>query len=180
MKYEEKTIESEVIYDGQILIFRSDKVMTPGGVSFREIVEHNGASGIIPMDSDFNIIMVNQYRKAIESMLLEIPAGKLEKGEDPLVGAKRELKEETGITADKFVHLTSILPAVGYSGEKLELYLATGLHYGETNLDDDEFIDIKKIHIDKLVEMIYEGKISDSKTLIAILMVKQMIEDGKL
>ena len=180
MKFEEKTIESELIYDGEILKLRRDKVMTPGGVSYREIIEHKGATAVVALDSDNKIVMVKQYRKAIESALLEIPAGKLDEGEDPLVGAKRELKEETGITADNYKHLTSIFPAAGYSGEKLEIYLATGFHYGEDNPDFDEFLEIEKVHIDELVKMIFEGKIHDSKTLVGVLMTKQMMLEGKL
>jgi len=175
MGYEEKTMKSEKIYEGKILSVRIDTVELPDKkYSKREIVEHPGAVAIIPITDDGEIILVKQFRKAVESELLEIPAGKLEIGEEPLNCAIRELKEETGYTAKELNHVLEFFTSPGFSNEKMHLYIATGLEDGEAEPESDEYIDVIKIKIDELVKMINDGTIIDSKTIIGILMANNI------
>lgn len=169
MDLEEKTISSQEIFAGKIIKVRVDTVTVPDGKqSTREIVEHRGAVAIVAVDTDKNICMVKQYRKPVEEVLLEIPAGTMEDNEDPLECAKRELAEETGLRADKWEKILSYYSAPGFSNEILHLYLATGLNSGETDLDQDEFIEIVKIPLKQAYDSIFNGKIIDGKSIIGV------------
>lgn len=174
MTFEEKTISSEMIYEGSILNLRKDKVTVINGESYREIIEHRGGSVIVPIDEDGNIVMVKQFRKPVERVCLEVPAGKLDPGEDPLTTAKRELEEETGITAKEIIHLTDIYPSVGYSQEVLYIYMARGLSYGKTHPDENEALDIVKVPLKEAEQMIFDGKLQDAKSVVAILMASKL------
>ena len=176
MTFEEKTLKSEKIYEGAIINLRRDKVTVQGGTSYREIIEHNGGAVIAALTEDKKLVMVRQYRKPADKVMLEVPAGKIDPGEKPLDAAVRELKEETGYTAAKVEFLTQFYPSVGYSEEVLYLYLCTGLTPGETNFDENEAIDIEEVELDRLFKMAMSGEIDDAKTLIAILMVKAMAD----
>ena len=176
MTFEEKTLKSEKIYKGAIINLRRDKVTVQGGTSYREIIEHNGGAVIAALTEDKKLVMVRQYRKPADKVMLEVPAGKIDPGEKPLEAAVRELKEETGYTAEKVEFLTQFYPSVGYSEEMLYLYLCTGLTPGETNFDENEAIDIEEVELDRLFKMAMSGEIDDAKTLIAILMVKAMAD----
>ena len=176
MTFEEKTLKSEKIYEGAIINLRRDKVTVQGGTSYREIIEHNGGAVIAALTEDKKLVMVRQYRKPADKVMLEVPAGKIDPGEKPLEAAVRELKEETGYTAEKVEFLTQFYPSVGYSEEVLYLYLCTGLTPGETNFDENEAIDIEEVELDRLFKMVMSGEIDDAKTLIAILMVKAMAD----
>lgn len=176
MTFEEKTLKSEKIYKGAIINLRRDKVTVQGGTSYREIIEHNGGAVIAALTEDKKLVMVRQYRKPADKVMLEVPAGKIDPGEKPLEAAVRELKEETGYTAEKVEFLTQFYPSVGYSEEVLYLYLCTGLIPGETNFDENEAIDIEEVELDRLFKMAMSGEIDDAKTLIAILMVKAMAD----
>ena len=175
MTFEEKTLKSEKIYDGVIINLRRDKVTVQGGTSYREIVEHNGGAVMAALTEDKKLVMVRQYRKPAGKVMLEVPAGKIDKGEKPLEAAVRELKEETGYTASKVEFLTEFYPSVGYSEERLYLYLCTGLTPGETCFDENEAIDIEEIDLDRLFKMAMSGELDDAKTIIAILMVKALV-----
>ena len=143
MIIEEKTISSEMIYEGAILNLRRDKVhVKDGQTSYREIIEHNGGVAIAALTNDGKIVMVKQYRKAAEKAVLEVPAGKIEKDEDHYLTAARELKEETGYTAGKIQLVSSFYSSIGYSDEVIYLYFATDLTPGETDFDDNESIEI--------------------------------------
>ena len=176
MTFEEKTLKSEKIYEGAIINLRRDKVTVQGGTSYREIIEHNGGAVIAALTEDKKLVMVRQYRKPADKVMLEVPAGKIDPGEKPLEAAVRELKEETGYTAEKVEFLTQFYPSVGYSEEVLYLYLCTGLTPGETNFDENEAIDIEEVELDRLFKMAMSGEIDDAKTLIAILMVKALTD----
>lgn len=176
MTFEEKTLKSEKIYEGAIINLRRDKVTVQGGTSYREIIEHNGGAVIAALTEDNKLVMVRQYRKPADKVMLEVPAGKIDPGEKPLEAAVRELKEETGYTAEKVEFLTQFYPSVGYSEEVLYLYLCTRLTPGETNFDENEAIDIEEVELDRLFKMAMSGEIDDAKTLIAILMVKAMAD----
>ena len=175
MTLEEKTLKSEKIYDGVIINLRRDKVTVQGGTSYREIVEHNGGAVMAALTEDKKLVMVRQYRKPAGKVMLEVPAGKIDKGEKPLEAAVRELKEETGYTAEKVEFLTEFYPSVGYSEERLYLYLCTGLTPGETCFDENEAIEIEEIDLDRLFKMAMSGELDDAKTIIAILMVKALV-----
>jgi len=175
MTFEEKTLSSEMIYKGAIINLRKDKVTVKSGTSYREIVEHNGGAVLAAVTDDNKMVMVRQFRKPAERVVFEVPAGKIDPGEDPLETAKRELREETGYTASKVEYLTKFYPSVGFSDEVLYLYLCTGLTSGETDFDENEALDIELWDIDELVDMVLRDEINDAKTQIAILLVDKLI-----
>ena len=173
----EITIDSERIYEGAILNLRRDTVTVKNGkTAYREIIEHNGAVALIAVTDDEKIIMVRQYRKACESELLEIPAGKIDKGEDAFNSAVRELKEETGYTAENIKLLTKVYVSCGYSQEQISIYLCTGLTPGETVFDEDEDLEIYEIPLKELYDMCMNGEIVDSKSIVGILMAKEILD----
>ena len=175
MTFEEKTIDSELIYKGAILNLRKDKVTVLNGTSYREIVEHNGGAAIAPLTDDGKIIMVKQYRKPPERVMLEVPAGKRDGDEEWQDIAVRELKEETGYTAGNLEFVGMMYPTPGYSKEILAMYIATDLVAGETNFDENEAIDIEAYPVEELVDMVMAGKIEDAKTQIMILKTAEYI-----
>lgn len=176
MIFEEKKISSERIYEGAIMNVRRDTVTAPKGTAYREIVEHNGAVAAIALTEDRNIIMVKQFRYACGEAILEIPAGKIDKGEtDPVAAMKRELKEETGYTASQVLHMGDVNPSCAYSEEVIHLYLMTGLTPGEQNLDEDEALEVIEMPFDEVYDMAVRGELVDSKTLAALLMAKNRI-----
>ncbi len=180
MNYEEKTVGKKQIYNGNIIKVECLTVTLPNGEErTRDLVLHPGASVIIPVSVDNELYMVRQYRKPIEKVSLEIPAGKLDAGEDPETCARRELKEETGLTAKNMKHVISIHSTPGFCNEVLHMFLATGLEEGESSADEDEFISCEKIKIDKLVDMIFRHEITDAKSIIGILIAEKYIS-GKL
>lgn len=166
---EEKTIEREVIYQGKIFDVEKHVVSLPNGnTSVRELVYHNGAVAVLVIDESDNIVMVEQYRKAFESMSLEIPAGKLEKGEEPMASAERELEEETGYTAESLEKIFSFYGAPGFCSERVDVFVAKGLSAGEMKLDEDEFLNVKRYSFDEAVALLDRGTITDAKTIMAI------------
>lgn len=177
MSYIEKTMKSEKIYEGKMLNLRIDTVELPDKkYSKREIVEHPGAVCIVPINTNNEIYLVKQYRKAIDKVIYEIPAGKIEIGEEPKDCAIRELKEETGLRADNYEYIAEFYTSPGFCNEKMYLFIATNLEEGEATPDTDEYIDVEKYPIEKLVHMIEIGEISDSKTIIGIQMAEREIK----
>ena len=175
MDLTEKTLSSEKIYDGAIIHVRRDKVLLPNGhTSTREIVEHPGGVGILALEADGTVLLVRQYRYAFGRTLLEIPAGKREPGEEPFVTARRELREETGAVAESWTPLGKLIASPGCYDEVLYLYLARGLHYGETHPDDDEFLSLERMPLAELVEHCMSGEITDAKTVCAALKAKNL------
>jgi len=180
MKYEEKTLSKKKMFQGNIIDVESWSVLLPNGKeATRDVVIHPGASVVIPMTEDGQIYMVRQFRKPIDKISLEIPAGKLDKGEDPLECAKRELKEETGLDTKDIRHLIDIHSTPGFSDEVLHLYVAKDLYEGESCADEDEFISTEKYQINTLIEMIMKNEITDAKTIIGILMADRLLGDLK-
>lgn len=167
----EKTIASKRVYDGVILHLDRDDIELPNGhKSTRESIRHIGAVCVIPVTENDEIILERQYRYPIDEVITELPAGKLDsKDEDYLIAAKRELLEETGITAEEWTDLGFFYPAAAYSDEKIKMYIAKGLKYGKSRPDEDELINVVKIPLDDALRMVMEGEIPDSKTQIAIL-----------
>lgn len=176
MNFEEKTISSEPIYNGKIINVRKDTVQLPNGkTALRELIAHPGGVGVIAVDENKDVFMVTQYRIAAKSDMLEIPAGKMEYGEDPLECGSRELIEETGYKAKNFIHLGEYYATPGYCEEKLNIYLAQDLEFVGQNLDEGEFLNVKKYSLDELYKMVMDNKIYDAKTAIAILKAKAIL-----
>lgn len=170
MKYEEKTLASQPIYSGRIIRVRKDEVLLPNGrKSSREVVEHSGGVCVAALTDDGGILLVRQFRYPYREELLELPAGKLEPGEDPLVCGKRELKEETGVTAERYTSLGQFYPSCGYTNEIIHLYLAQGLTFGQQQPDEDEFLDVVKLPLAEAVSKVLAGDLPDGKTQAGIL-----------
>ena len=168
MTFREETLSEERIYEGKIINLKKQKVTVKSGTSYREIIEHNGGAVIIAITQDKKMVMIRQFRKPADKVMFEVPAGKIDPGEDPMDAAKRELKEETGYTAGSVRYLTKFYPTVGYSQELLYLYLMEDLTPGETDFDENEAIDMEEWSIEDLHEMVIKGEIDDAKTIIAI------------
>lgn len=176
MHLEEKTLSSEQKFDGKVVKLFVDQVeLENGETASREVIKHPGGVCILPLDEDNNVLMVRQFRYPTNKVLLEIPAGKMEYGEDHRECGLRELKEETGCTCDEFTYLGNLIPTPAYDNEVIHMYLARGLHGGEQKLDDDEFLDVEKIPLDKAAEMVMNNEIADAKTQIALLKTKIML-----
>ena len=175
MDLTEKTLSTEKIYDGVIIHVRRDKVLLPNGhTSTREIVEHPGGVGILALEADGTVLLVRQYRYAFGRTLLEIPAGKREPGEEPLVTARRELREETGVTADSWTPLGQLIASPGCYDETLYLYLAQGLHSGDTDPDEDEFLSVERMPMAELTRRCLADEITDAKTVCAVLKARAL------
>lgn len=169
MELGEKTISSREVFRGRILKLRVDSVvLADGNVSTREIVEHAGAVAVIAIDNENRLWMVRQYRKPLEKVLLEIPAGTMEEEEEPLSCAQRELAEETGLRAAKWEKILEYYSAPGFCDEKLSIFLARDFTEGEKNLDNDEFLEVVKIPLQEAYDAIFAGEILDGKTIIGI------------
>lgn len=178
MVYEEKTMKSDKLYEGKIINLRIDTVELPEKkYSKREIVEHPGGVGIVTITDDNCLILVRQYRKAVNRVLLEIPAGKLEINEEPRETAIRELKEETGYEAKNLKYLLEFYTSPGYTTEKIYLFMASSLIEGDKDLDDGEYCEVEKYSIDELIKMIDRGEIIDSKTIIGINLAKDYLKE---
>ena len=172
---------SETIYDGAILRVENWQVTCPNGhAAPREIVVHKGAAAVIPVYEDGTTLLVRQHRVSVDRVTLEIPAGKLDSwGEDPYDCAVRELKEETGLAAERFTLLTSLLTTPGFCTEKIAIYLAEGLSQGETNPDEDEFLGLVRMPLDDAVSMVMRGESRDGKTVSGLLMAKCLLDSRK-
>ena len=173
----EKLFDRKRVFDGKIIRIDHTKALLPDGTeSMREIAVHNGASAIVPVDKDGNVYLVRQYRAPLERVTLEIPAGKLDTpDEDRHLCAVRELKEETGFSAKKWTHLTDMATTPGFCTEVISIYLAEGLESGETDLDDDEFLNLIKMPLSEAIDMCASGKIGDSKTICGLLLAEKII-----
>ena len=175
MAKKEKTINSEVIYQGKILDLRKDEVLCPNNeTSIREIIDHRGGVGIL-FKIDDKFVIERQYRYAFNDVIIEIPAGKLEKGEIPLEAAKRELLEETGYRPLEMIPLGEMYPTVGYSTEIIHLYYCEKAQKEERHLDNDEDIDLTLLSLEEIEQLIKDNIIKDSKTIAAIYLYKNKI-----
>ena len=167
---QERKLSSEMKFDGKLIKVTYDIADVNGKEAWREVVHHPGASAVVAIDEDNRIIMEKQFRYALNDYLLEIPAGKLDAGEDPLVCAKRELEEETGIVASEWISLGTIATSPGFCNEVIHLYVAKGLSKGEIHWDEDEYVEVERYTFDELLQRIKEETIKDSKTLSALLL----------
>lgn len=169
MSYFEKQISSDTAYSGKILSLTVDKVeLQTGRVTTREVVWHSGAVGVVAIDGG-DIILVRQFRYPFSRELLEIPAGKLEKDEEPIACAARELEEETGYSAEEYIYLGDFYPSAAYCREIVHIYLARGLSAGDAHPDEGELIDTVRMPVGEFTEMIMNNTIHDAKTIIGVL-----------
>ena len=173
---QERKLSSEMKFDGKLIKVTYDIADVNGKEAWREVVHHPGASAVVAIDEDNRIIMEKQFRYALNDYLLEIPAGKLDAGEDPLVCAKRELEEETGIIASEWISLGTIATSPGFCNEVIHLYVAKGLSKGKIHWDEDEYVEVERYTFDELLQRISEEKIKDSKTLSALLLAMPYIK----
>ncbi|NQS74994.1 MAG: NUDIX hydrolase [Peptococcaceae bacterium] len=175
--YRELMTSSNTIYRGKIVNLRVDEVSLPNGkTSRREVVEHAGAVAIVPINEKRELLLVRQYRYAAGMVLLEIPAGKLEPGEDYEACAGRELTEETGYVAGKLKHMISFYSTPGFTNEQIHLFLATQLTLKKQNLDEDEFIEVETVGLEQAQEMVMSGAICDAKSIAGILAAPNFLE----
>ena len=178
MDYFEQRIDRDDKYHGIIVDVHLDNVrLSDGSKARREVVEHPGGVTILPVDEAGNCYMVRQFRYPAGHMMLEAPAGKLEYGEDHRECAVRELSEETGFTADELIYLGGFYTSPGFSSELLHVYLALGLHAGESHLDEGEFLNVEKYSLQALEQMIMNNEIEDAKTIIAVLKAEKVLKD---
>lgn len=181
MKVEEKTLEEKVVFSGRIITVRDDKVELPDGrTSKREVVAHNGGVCVAVLTPDDCIYLVSQFRYPYMETILEIPAGKLEKGEDPYEAGIREAKEETGCEVNKMDSLGKFYPTPGYCGEVIHIYWTNDFAEGEQKLDEGEFLNVEKVPFEKALQMVMDGEIRDGKTQTAILKLAVMKKAGKI
>ncbi len=173
MEFEEKTIHKESIYEGNIVNVSVHDVTLPNGkTSKREIINHPGAVAVIAVTEENKLVMVRQYRKALEKEIIEIPAGKLEKEEPPIQSAARELEEETGYKTESLTKVTSFYTSPGFADEMIHLYEAGKLKEGETYTDDDEFVEVMEVSLEEAEDLIEEERIHDAKTMFAVQYLK--------
>ena len=169
MEFTEKTINSQLVFEGRVVKLYKDKIELPTGrESFREVVKHSGGVVVLAIKDD-KILLVKQFRYPIKEIMFELPAGKLEAGEDPFEAAKRELEEETGYCADKWTDLGYVYTSPGYSDEKLYLYKAENLQFTHCHPDEGEIIQAFEYTYNDVLKMINNGQINDAKTLCALL-----------
>ena len=181
MNLEEKTLNQSYVFRGKVINMRVDDALLPNGkTSKREVVEHNGGVCVVALTENNEIFLVKQFRYPYGEIIYEIPAGKRDGNEEPLACGIRELKEETGMTAKKFIPLGELYPSPGYCGEIIWMYAAVGLSAGESEPDEDEFLEAEKVPIEKAIEMIMSGEIKDAKTQAAVLKLAELIRQGKI
>ncbi len=181
-KLTEKKISGELIYDGAVVHLWRDEIELPdGGRGVREIVRHVGAVAVLPLTDDGEVICVRQYRYPFAEVLLEIPAGKLDSpDEDVIEAARRELREETGAVGGELIPLGTLYPSVAIFDEKIHMFAAVGFHIGETDRDEDEFMEVERVPLSRLAQMVMAGEIRDAKTQTAVLKVARLVECSKI
>ena len=169
-----KRIKRELVHKGKVIDFYQDTMQMPSGnITKWDLIDHKGAAAVVAVRDDGKLIMVRQYRNALEQVTLELPAGCVDyRGEPTIEAAKRELTEETGYTAESFDLLISIFTTVAFCNEKIDIYLARGLKPGQQNLDENEYINVEAYDIEELCQMVYDLKIVDSKTVAGIMSYK--------
>ena len=172
MNLNEQPLSADYKYRGRIINLRVDTALLPNGsTATREVVEHPGGVCVAALTEDGCLLFVRQFRYPYQKVLLELPAGKLDPGEDPLEAGKRELREETGAEAARYESLGELYPSPGYCGEIIHLYAATGLTFGQMSPDEDEFLEVEKIPLEEAARMVLDNEIADAKTQAAVLKV---------
>lgn len=176
MKYFERKVSGQTLYNGIVVSVHLDNVELYNGMTARrEVVEHPGGVCIVPVDENGNVTVVRQFRYPFGEEMLEVPAGKLEYGENPYSCAMRELSEETGLEPEKLVSLGEIYPSPGFCSERLYIYLAENCSQGDAHPDEGEFLDVMKVSISEMTDKIMSGEIKDAKTIVAILKAEKYL-----
>lgn len=176
MELVEKTVSSQVEFTGRIITVRQDQAALPNGrVVGREVVEHPGGVAVLALFDDNTVPVVRQFRYPFQKIITELPAGKLDHGEDHRLAGIRELEEETGLTADSFEYMGGLLSSPGFSDEVLHLYLARGLHQGPCRPDPDEFLELQRVPFQELLEQAMDGRLQDAKTVAGLLKTKVLL-----
>jgi ADP-ribose pyrophosphatase len=179
MDLTEKQIDSKVMYDGGFIEVRKDNVLLPDGSnSTREYITHPGAVAILALLDNGKLVMERQYRYAPRQEFIELPAGKIDHGEDILLCAQRELLEETGYVASEWIHLTTAWPCIGYADERMEYFLARGLTHQGSQLDEGEFLEVFELSLVDAIEWIRLGKINESKTIVGLFWLDKLLNGG--
>lgn len=180
-QHNENCVSSKTIFEGKVITLTLDEArLENGAIATREVVHHGGGAAVVALDCEAKVALVRQFRYAVGQELVELPAGKIEAGEDPRQTALRELGEEAGLTASRFEDFGSVLPTCAYCTEVIYIFLATGLSPVERNLDEDEFVDVFWLPLNEAVEMVMDGRITDSKTCSGLLRAKIMLDEGKI
>ncbi|MCR4639590.1 NUDIX hydrolase [Ruminococcus sp.] len=176
MHLQEKTLTSDVKYEGPIFTITHDTAeLENGKTAVRDVLHHHGGVCVIPITDNNEIFLVKQFRYPFQTVTREVPAGKLEKGEDHAVCGRRELLEETGYTCSEYVYLGEMLPTPAYNSEVTYMYLAKGLTFSSQNLDPDEFLDVERIPLSEAVKQVMDGTIRDGKTQVTILKAARIL-----
>lgn len=179
-KLEEKKVDSVSIYDGVIVkLFRDTAELPNGKQVAREVIRHCGAVCVVPINENGEVVLVEQFRYPFSKTLIEVPAGKLDIGEDPYSAALRELREETGYVTSELISLGEYYPSPAILDEVIHIYLATDLSLGSQALDDDEFLEVLTMPLQKACELVIEGKIPDGKTQVALLKAREYLYNNK-
>jgi len=177
---EEKRIDSTLMYDGDFIRVSKDRVSLPdGAVTSREYIKHPGAVAMLALLDNGNLVMERQYRYPPRREFIELPAGKIDHGEDILVTAQRELLEETGYVAKEWIHLTTAWPCIGYADERMEYFLARGLSHQGSKLDDGEFLEVFELPLTEALEWLRMGRINDSKTIVGLFWLEKYLNEWK-
>lgn len=176
MDLNERTISSQVVFQGKVVQVLQDRAQLPDGAcALRDVVRHPGGAAVLALEEDGTVWLVRQFRYPLGAVLLEVPAGKLDRGEDPAQAARRELSEETGLEAGRWDDLGHILVSPGYCDERIYLYLARELRRSERHPDDDEFLDVVTMPFSRLAEQVMDGTVTDGKTVALTLKVKALL-----
>lgn len=180
MDLKETRIDSALVHDGSFLKVRKDHARMPdGSISTREYLNHPGAVTVLALLDNGSLVMERQFRYAPQREFIELPAGKIDPGEDILLCAQRELREETGYVAREWTHLTTTWPCIGYSDERIEYFLARGLNHQGRQLDDGEFLEVFELPVCEAIAWVRQGKISDSKTIVGLFWLEKTLNDWR-
>jgi ADP-ribose pyrophosphatase len=178
MELKETQIESKLIYAGDFITVRKDSVRLPdGSTSSREYLTHPGAVAVLAILDNGNLVMERQYRYAPQREFIELPAGKIDSGEDILQTAKRELLEETGFVASEWTHLTTTWPCIGYADERMEYFLARGLKHEGDKLDEGEFLEVFELSLEESIDWVRQGRINDTKTIVGLFWLEKYLNE---
>ena len=181
MNLQEERLSGKHVFKGRIIDLEVDQLQLPDGHnSIREVINHPGGVAIAALNERDELLMVRQFRYPFRTVLLELPAGKLEPGEDPFEAMKREQREETGTTGETYISLGEMYPTPGYCSEIIRMYACRISGWGETDLDADEFLEVEKVPLKEALSMVMDGSIRDGKTQVMILKLSRLLEEGKL